>query len=181
MKALKEIGTKKAIKYVFGEFVMLFFKLMMLSPLRVLFLKILGVRIGKGTIIHDCKFFNMYRSGFGGMKIGENCFIGNDCLFDLAGEIVIKNYATFAERVNVLTHTNVGYKDHPLQKFFPPFVKPVIFEKGCFVGTNATIMPGVTIGECAVVGAGAVVTKNVEPCTIVGGVPAKIIKKLDIN
>ena len=178
MKALGEIGFRKAARYALGEILMLFFKLMVVSPLRVVFLKMLGVRIGREAIIHDCRFFNLYRTGFKGLKIGGHCFIGNDCLFDLADKIIIKNYVTFAERVNVLTHTNVGYKDHPLQKFFPSSVKAVVFEHGCFIGTNATILPGVTIGECAVIGAGAVVTKDVEPYTVVVGVPAKVIKNL---
>ena len=58
------------------------------------------------------------------------------------------------------------------------FAKPIIIDDGCWIGANATIIGGVTIGEGAVVAAGAVVTKDVEPYTMVGGVPAKIIKEL---
>ena len=56
-------------------------------------------------------------------------------------------------------------------------LQPPIIKRGAWLGRNVIIMPGVTIGEGAIVGAGAVVTKNVEPFTIVGGVPAKFIKK----
>ena len=58
------------------------------------------------------------------------------------------------------------------------FAKPIIIGDGCWIGANATIIGGVTIGDGAVVAAGAVVTKDVEPNTEVGGVPARVMKKL---
>ncbi|WP_417510584.1 acyltransferase [Methylophaga sp.] len=58
---------------------------------------------------------------------------------------------------------------------------PVTIEKNVWIGANATILPGVTIGEDAVIAAGAVVTKDVLPGTIVGGVPAKFIKNIDVD
>ncbi len=54
---------------------------------------------------------------------------------------------------------------------------PPIIKKGAWLGRNVIIMPGIAVGEGAIVGAGAVVTKDVEPYTVVGGVPAKFIKK----
>ncbi len=56
--------------------------------------------------------------------------------------------------------------------------KPILLKKGCWVGANAIILPGVTIGENAVVGAGSVVTKSIGPRVICGGIPAKIIKEI---
>lgn len=56
-------------------------------------------------------------------------------------------------------------------------VKPVKICSNCDIGINAVILPGVTIGKGSIVGAGAVVTKDVEPDTIVAGVPAKVLKK----
>ena len=85
---------------------------------------------------------------------------------------------TVAERVTVLTHTNVGYKDHPLQHHFPTLTRPVTFRQGCFVGACATVLPGVEIGAKAFVAAGAVVTRDVPPNTVVGGVPAQVIREL---
>lgn len=58
------------------------------------------------------------------------------------------------------------------------FAKPIVIGDGCWIGVNATIIGGVTIGNGTVVVAGAVVTKDVAPNTIVGGVPAKVMKKL---
>ena len=57
---------------------------------------------------------------------------------------------------------------------------PIHIGKNVWIGANATVLAGVTIGDGAVVAAGAVVTKNVEPKTIVGGVPAKVIKKIEV-
>jgi acetyltransferase-like isoleucine patch superfamily enzyme len=56
--------------------------------------------------------------------------------------------------------------------------KAVVIGDDCWIGANAVILPGVTIGEHCVVAAGAVVTKDVEPNTVVGGVPAKVIRKI---
>ena len=86
---------------------------------------------------------------------------------------------TLAERVTILTHTNVGYKDHPLQKYFPSIAKPVFLDYGSFVGANVTILPGVTIGKCAFVATGSVVTEDVSEYSLVAGVPARVIRKVD--
>ncbi|WP_394358772.1 DapH/DapD/GlmU-related protein [Hydrogenimonas thermophila] len=59
--------------------------------------------------------------------------------------------------------------------------KKVTIEPYCWIGRNVTIVPGVTIGKASVIGAGSVVTKNIEPYSIVGGNPAKLIKKRNID
>ena len=85
---------------------------------------------------------------------------------------------TFAERVLVLTHTNVGYADHPLQPHFPALAAPVVVESGAFVGANVTILPGVRIGSQSFVAAGSVVTADVPPRTLVAGVPARAVRPI---
>jgi acetyltransferase-like isoleucine patch superfamily enzyme len=85
---------------------------------------------------------------------------------------------TLAERVLILTHTNVGYHDHPLQSAFPPFAAPVTIERGCFVGAQVVILPGVTIGAGSFVAAGSVVTESVPARTLVAGVPARPLRSL---
>jgi maltose O-acetyltransferase len=89
---------------------------------------------------------------------------------------VLADKVTVAERVTVLTHTNVGYRDHPLQKRFPAMEKPVSFGSGSFVGACATILPGVRIGECAFVAAGSLLTKDAPSHCLVGGVPARVLR-----
>lgn len=174
MKALEEIGIEKGIKYVFTTIVLCFLKLMIFSSCRIFFLRLLGVKIGKDCVIHSIKLFNCYRKGFRALQIGDQCFIGDDTMIDLADKVIIGNKVTIAERVTILTHTNVGYTDHPLQKHFPSFSKSVVFESDSFVGTNATILAGVQVGTHSVIGAGSLVNKDVSPYTVVGGVPAKV-------
>ena len=178
MKALREIGLGQAWKFFYTTILLVVFNNLLFPQLRSVFLQIIGTRIGKHTIVHAITFFNCYKTGFKGFELGNECFIGEECLMDLADRIILEDQVTLAERVTILTHTNIGYKDHPLQKYYPSFTCPVVIKKGSFIGVNATIMPGVTIGPCAVIAAGSVVTDNVEPFTVVGGMPARVLKSL---
>ena len=63
---------------------------------------------------------------------------------------------------------------------YPVKESPVVVKQGAYIGSNALILPGVTIGRESVVGAGAVVAKNVEAHTVVAGVPARVIKKISV-
>ena len=179
MKALREIGVRKAIRFCASTVLMILFRLMILPPLRTAFLRLVGVGIGKDVTIHAVRFFNLYRRGFSGLRIGDNCFIGDDTLLDLADGIIMEDDVTLAERVTVLTHVNVGFPDHPLQKHFPSYTREVVLKRGSFVGTNAVILPGVTVEECAFVAAGAVVTEDVPSYHVVGGVPARTLRVLE--
>lgn len=178
MKALKEIGIRKAAKFILYSLAMGVFDFLLLPMARAWFLRFLGAQIGKDVIIHRVRFFNYYRTGFKGIKIGNYCFLGNDVLIDLADELHLEEHVTLSERVAILTHTNVGYKDHPLQRFYPPISKPVFLAKGSFVGINSVILPGVRIGEGGFVSACSLVNSDVAPYTVVAGNPAKKIKDL---
>lgn len=178
MKALKEIGLKKTTRFLLEIFIKVFFNFIPFPHLRVFYLRLLGSHIGKDSIIHQIKFINLYRKGLRGLKIGSCCFLADEVLLDLADKIILEDHVTLAVRSSIFTHTNVGYKDHPLQKYFPKFSKPVKIKRGSFIGANAIILPGVTIGEDSFVAAGAVVTKDMPPKTLVAGVPAKVRKRL---
>lgn len=178
MQAFNEIGFRKTARYVASVFLLAFFRVLGFSPLRILFLRVFGAKIGKNCIIHGVKFFNWYRGSFRNFFIADNVFIGDDCMFDLADHITLETHTTLAERVMVLTHMNVGYKDHPLQKHFPSQQAPVVIQEGSFLGVSVTVLSGVTIGTGAFVAAGSVVTKDIAPHTMVGGVPAKEIRKI---
>lgn len=176
MKAAHEIGWGRIWRFFWTTLAMIPYRLAVLPPLRSLWLRILGARIGARTVLHDVRFFNLYRGGLRGLEIGDECFVGDECLFDLAERITLEPQVTLAERVTVLTHTNVGYADHPLQARFPPSTSPVVFERGSFVGAQVVILPGVRIGARAFVAAGAVVTENVPPDTLAAGVPARVVR-----
>jgi len=112
--------------------------------------------------------------------IGNSCFLGRELFLDIQDKIVIEDQVTVSHQVTILTHTDVG--ESPLKEnVFPPSQASVIIRRGAYIGAGVMMLPGVEIGECAVVGAGAVVSKDVPASTIVAGVPAKILRKLDIG
>jgi acetyltransferase-like isoleucine patch superfamily enzyme len=179
VKALDEIGTSRALRFGFFTLAMLPYRVALFPPVRTAWLRLLGAKIGKRAILHDVRFFNLYRRGLGGLQVGDDCFLGDECLFDLADEIRLEDHVTLAERVVILTHTNVGYRDHPLQSHFPAMTGPVTIRRGSFVGAAVTILPGLTIGPEAFVAAGSVVTSDVPPRTVVAGVPARPLRTLE--
>ena len=179
MKALDEIGAGRALRFGLFTLLMVPYRFALFPPLRALWLRLLGAKIGSRSILHDVRFFNLYRRGLGGLTIGDDCFVGDECLLDLAEEIRLEDHVTLAERVLILTHTNVGYRDHPLQGHFPAMAAPVTIRRGSFVGAAVTILPGLTIGPEAFVAAGSVVTADVPPRTVVAGVPARPLRTLE--
>ena len=178
MKALREIGWARALRFAWFSLAMAPYRVLLVPPLRALWLRLLGARIGPRAILHDVHFFNLYRRGLAGLEVGAECFLGDECLLDLADGIRLEAQVTLAERVVILTHMNVGYHDHPLQARFPSTVAPVLLERGCFVGASVTILPGVTIGRESFVAAGSVVTEDVPPRTLVAGVPARRVREI---
>jgi acetyltransferase-like isoleucine patch superfamily enzyme len=178
MKAISEVGFRKIAKFLLASAHVMMLGLMFLPPMRAAYLRLAGARIGKNTVLQPFRMYNIYRTGFRGLKMGDSCFISDDVLLDLADKIEMEDHVTLACRVNILTHTNVGYSDHPLQQYFPASSKGVRLCYGCFIGANALIMPGVTVGECSLVAAGSVVTRDVPPWSVVGGTPAKLIKSI---
>ena len=107
-------------------------------------------------------------------KIGKNVFINFDCVFLDLGGITIEDGVLIAPKVSLLS------EGHPLSpdKRHSLVPKPIHIKKNAWIGANATILHGVTIGENSVVAAGSVVSKNVPDNVVVGGIPAKIIKEI---
>ncbi len=177
MKILKTIGFWKAARFVwysiYGEILRL-----SLPPVRVWLMRFAGARVGTDTIIFDVRFANLYHYGFSKLVIGNRCFLGDEVMLDVRGGITLGNEVTLSNRTTIVTHINVGYDDHPLQTTYPTKETPVVLKYGVYVGTGAIILPGVTVGEQSVIGAGAVVTKSVPSRVTVAGVPARVIKKL---
>ncbi|MCX8534230.1 sugar O-acetyltransferase [Chryseobacterium luquanense] len=108
------------------------------------------------------------------INIGKNVFINFDCTFLALGGITIEDDVLIGPKVSLIT------ENHPLNpKDRKGLIgKPILIKKNVWIGANATILPGVTIGENSVVAAGAVVSKDVPNNTVVGGVPAKFIKTI---
>jgi acetyltransferase-like isoleucine patch superfamily enzyme len=172
-KALDEIGPAAAWRYGVGQLQHALLRSVLLPPqLRIPFMRIFGAEVGRDGIIHPISFSNLYRTGFRGLSIGRECFIGEECFLDLADSIELGDAVTLANRVMVMTHRNVGYSDHPLQERYPAKSAPVRIGSGAFIGSGAIILAGVSIGERAMVAAGAVVNRDVPADGAVAGVPA---------
>ncbi|MCX8525664.1 sugar O-acetyltransferase [Chryseobacterium formosus] len=108
------------------------------------------------------------------INIGKNVFINFDCTFLALGGITIEDDVLIGPKVSLVT------ENHPLNPEHRKglICKPILIKRNAWIGANATILAGVTIGENSVVAAGAVVSKDVPDNTVVGGVPAKIIKQI---
>lgn len=106
------------------------------------------------------------------VKIGRNVVVMNNSLFMATGGITIEDDVMVAANVQLISNNHDLY-DHQIL-----ICKPVRLKRNCWIGAGSTILPGITVGENAVVAAGAVVTKDVEDNTVVGGNPAKVIKRI---
>ncbi len=113
------------------------------------------------------------------INIADNLHIGNNVSINpyfkcmSAGNIFIEDNVQIAMNVSIITNNHDFYDRAVLT------VKDVYIKKNAWIGAGATILPGVAIGENAIVGAGCVVTRDVEPNTVVAGNPARVIRKLD--
>ncbi|MFH1255822.1 MAG: hypothetical protein V1494_00885 [Candidatus Diapherotrites archaeon] len=176
MNAITEIGWGQALKYAFYSIACGLFSLLFVSPFRVFFLSIFGARIGKNVVIENVKFINAHKKGFSALSIGDNCYLGQECLLDLSDKITLEENVTLASRSALITHTNVGYVDHALQKFLPKKTNPITIRKNSFIGFGGIIVGVTVLAEKTAVAAGAVVVENNSGNEILAGVPAKTLK-----
>lgn len=115
------------------------------------------------------------------MEIGKNVWISPGCTFGATGSLKIGNNVVIGPEVFIWTDNHDFQKPERLPFNKAVIKKPVIIEDNVWLGGRCCIAPGVRIGEGAVVAMGAVVSKDVPPCAVVGGNPAKIIKYRDID
>ncbi len=146
----------------------------------VLYRTIFGVKIDKDSSIHWRAEFNQPA----GVEIGHNTIIGNDAFLDgrmknfLAYRKAHGRPLTIGNNVSIAGEVRIYTMEHDIDD--PNFAEigaPVVIDDYVVIGTRVTILPGVHIGKGAVVASGAVVTRDVGEYEVVGGVPAKFIKK----
>ena len=134
---------------------------------------VLGIRLGHGAAVcmgQFVWFFSPSQVRRDGVTIGAHAIINRDCCLDFRGPVRIGRNASISPYVTILTTQHL--MDAP---DFPTATHGVTIGDYAWIGVRAVVMPGVTVGEGAVVAAGAVVTKDVAPYTVVGGVPARPI------
>ena len=123
---------------------------------------------GKGSNCYD----NVYI--FGDVKVGEYTFVGPFCILDGSGGLKIGSYCSISAGVQIYTHNSVEWSNQGGEK--PLIYAPVVIGDNCYIGPNAVISMGVTIGKGAIIGACSFVNKDVPPYAKVAGIPAKSIK-----
>lgn len=134
--------------------------------IRRFYYRISGIKIGKGSTIHMfATFYNPTN-----IEIGEDTIIGEWAVLDGRDTIQVGNHVDIASTVMIYNSEHDINSEH-----FAAVKMPVVIEDYVFIGPRAIILPGVKVGKGAVVAAGAVVTKDIEPFMIVGGVPARPI------
>lgn len=145
---------------------------------------------GKGDLILednvriDGKFSVSFAARFAArprLVIGEGCHIGHACSFTVGKEIVIGKHCLVA--ADVVIADSPGHPKDPQRRLAgdpPPddSVQPVRIGDNVWIGRRAMIMPGITVGDGSIVGAGSIVTHDVAPRTVVGGNPAKVLSSL---
>lgn len=109
------------------------------------------------------------------VTIGKNVYINSNILMMSRGGITIEDDVMIAANVSLLTNNHDSYERQVLT------CKPIIIKKGAWLGAGATLLPGVTVGKYAIVGAASVVTHDVPDYVVVVGSPAKVIKMLDAS
>lgn len=144
-----------------------------LDETRELFSKLIGKELSD-----DFRVFPPFTTDFGkNIHIGRNVFINSGCRFQDQGGIYIGDNVLIGHNVVLAT---LNHEENP-QRRGNLCPAPIKIANDVWIGSNATILPGVTIGEGAIIAAGAVVTKDVEENSIVGGVPAKFIRKINLD
>ncbi len=180
------IDIRYAIRYIilyhrFGSFGA---KSHMLKPLRLV--KPKYIKIGKDVTIqglarmecvrqHEGQTYNGEIIIHDGVSIEQGCHIIAGSKLEIEKNVTISAYVYIADCGHSFKDVTKDYIDQPL------VIKPTKILEGAFIGAGAKIMPGVTVGKHSVVGANAVVTKDIPDYTMVAGVPAGIIKKYDFD
>ena len=142
-----------------------------IAKARDLLSEITGQEVDESTIV-----FPPFYTNFGRFThLGKNVFINHACSFLDLGGITLEDNVLIGPQVKLVT------ENHPLdpEDRKALICKPILIKRNAWIGAGATILPGVTVGENAVVAAGAVVTKDVAANTVVGGIPAKFIKNIE--
>jgi acetyltransferase-like isoleucine patch superfamily enzyme len=117
-----------------------------------------------------------YTAGGREIRVGKNVFINQNCTFYDLGGLDIADEVMIGPTVSIIT---TGHSIEPSQRRSITIGKPILIEKNVWIAAGATIIGGVTIGENSVVAAGSVVTRDVPANTLVGGNPARIIRRIE--
>lgn len=133
-----------------------------------------NIAIGKNVYIGHRTILKGYYKNL--LTIGDNTWIGQCCFFHSAGGIEIGKAVGIGPNVQIITSAHQETDPEKPVLYEPLSFKKVILKDGCDIGVGSIILPGVTVGEGAIIGAGSVVTKDIPDRAVAAGVPARIIR-----
>jgi maltose O-acetyltransferase len=136
--------------------------------MRVALLRMSGARIAPGASVHS----GVYVSDPHNLVMGAGSFLNRNCYLDLSAPLILEDGVTVGHGVTFIT---VEHRGLPRQRGVDAF-RPITLKARCWIGANATVLPGVTIGAEAVVAAGALITRDVPAGAVVAGVPARTLR-----
>jgi acetyltransferase-like isoleucine patch superfamily enzyme len=140
--------------------------------LKILFLRLNGAKIGKNVVIYPGVWIAPGRN----LVIGDNVDLAYGVIITTSGGVMIGDRTLIGYRTQILSSNHI-IPDRNEQVFKSGHDKrPVVIGNDVWIGANTIILPGKVIGDGAVIAAGSVVTKNIEPYSIVGGNPARLIR-----
>ena len=146
-----------------------------------------NVSIDKSSNVNNVKIGDQVRiagqvSVFGSkdqvLELGQNCYVGPNCLIEgYNAKVKVGSFVSFAQNVNLMSGS--GPNASPLmQKLFPITKGEVSIGDHSWIGASAVIMPNVSLGKCCIVAANSFVNKSFEDYSIIGGSPARLIRKM---
>lgn len=141
------------------------------ADVRALFSELIGTQVDDGLVLIP----PFHATGGAGMKIGRNVFVNQNCTFYDLGGLEIGDDVMIGPNVSLITS---GHPVEPSRRRDFVVAKPIAIERNVWIGAGVTIIGGVTVGENSVVAAGAVVTRDIPPNTLVGGNPATVIRSI---
>ena len=142
------------------------------DEIRALFSELIGSQVDDSFMLIP-PFYTAHGTE---IRVGHNVFINQNCtIYDLGG-VDIGDDVLIGPNVSIITS---GHPLEPSQRRAGVTAAPIVIERNVWIAAGATIIGGVTVGENSVVAAGAVVTRDVPPNTLVAGVPAKVIRSLE--
>lgn len=141
------------------------------AEIRALFSELIGRQVDESFLLIP----PFYTAGGDEIRVGRNVFVNQNCTFYDLGGLDIADDVMIGPNVSIIT---TGHPLEPSQRRSCVIGKPIVIERGVWIAAGATVIGGVTVGENSVVAAGAVVTKDVPPNTLVGGNPARVIRSI---
>lgn len=144
--------------------------------LRTALYRLAGFSIGRGTLISGSLRLWGTTNVAASWRVGRSCFINAPCAIDLNAPVTFGDRVVIGFGVTIITGSHQMHD--PDCRAGALVARPVTIEDGAWVAANAILLPGVTIGAGAVVGAGSVVTRDVAPHTLVAGNPARFVRTL---